>query len=81
MGVISTWRQCRDAKITRCLLGPCVHEEAKGRPVYIVAQTLNLSSGMRATNGVVLPPMPSSQPGEEATEAAYARSARQATRV
>ncbi len=58
-----------------------VYEEAKGRPLYIVAQTLNLGSGIRTTNGVVLPPMPSPQPGDEVAEAAHARSSRQATRV
>jgi len=50
-----------------------IYEEAKARPLYIVSNTLNLGPGVRATNGVVLPPAPA--------EDAYARSARKATRV
>jgi dolichol-phosphate mannosyltransferase len=58
-----------------------IYEEAKARPLYIVAHSVNLSPGIFSTNGVVLPPMPPAQPSEHAAEATYARSARQATRV
>ena len=58
-----------------------IYEEAKGRPLYIVANTINLNPAMRAANGVVLPPPVSPQPDEATQETAYARSAGKATRV
>jgi dolichol-phosphate mannosyltransferase len=50
-----------------------IYEEAKARPLYIVANSMNFSPGVRGGNGVVLPPAP--------VEAVYARTARKATRV
>lgn len=34
-----------------------VYEESKGRPLYIVSNAMNIDPGIRAANGVVLPPL------------------------
>lgn len=51
-----------------------IYEEAKGRPLYIVSESVNFASSVRPTNGIILP--------SESIGAAYARSTgRPATRV
>jgi dolichol-phosphate mannosyltransferase len=58
-----------------------VYEEAKGRPLYIVAGILNLPVNLRPANGVVLPPPPVSERAAPVPDSPYARSARRATRI